>query len=206
MAFGSYMTYESEQKKAEIEEDNAEYASEAAANKDEQEKLNRRAERKKQSHEQRRKRSLMEAAYAKSGVLLDGTPSNYLTAQTETDQLNVERADQRSQVERSNILYEGQLQANEHLNRAAAHSGAAQSSLIGAVSMAAGTFSSWGDAAPAASGGGSAPSPSGFDYRTGKGQGGFSGGSGKGAMRDDAGGGGFDYRTGKGQGGFSFGG
>jgi len=145
------MTYESEQKKAEIEEENAEYASEAAANKDDQEKLNRRAERKKQSHEQRRKRALMEAAYAKSGVLLDGNPSNYLTAQTETDQLNIERADQYSQVERNNILYEGQLQANEHMNRAAAHGAAAQSALIGVVDIAAGTFSSWGDAAPSAS-------------------------------------------------------
>lgn len=200
------MTYEAEQEKAEIEEDNAEYASEAAANKDEQEKLNRRAERKKQSHEQRRKRALMESAYAKSGVLLDGTPSNYLTAQTETDQLNIERADQASQVERSNILYEGQLQANEHMNRAAAHGAAAQSSLIGAVDMAAGTFSSWGNAAPAAGGGGAAPTTSGFDYSTKKGEGGFSSGTGKGAMWGDAGGGAFDYRTGKGQGGFSFGG
>jgi len=120
-AVGAFMAYESEQANAEVAEKNAEYASEAAANKDEQEKLNRRSERKEQRHEQRRRRAIMEAAYAKSGVLLDGTPSNYLTAQTETDQLNVERADQSSQIQRSNILYEGQLQANAFMNKAAAH-------------------------------------------------------------------------------------
>tara|TARA_R110002020_G_scaffold144145_1_gene317009 strand:+ start:9246 stop:9545 length:300 start_codon:yes stop_codon:yes gene_type:complete len=89
----------------------------------------------------------MEAAYAKSGVLLDGTPSNYLTAQSETDQLNVSRADQVSQVERSHILYQGQLQANEHMNKSRAYKSAATSSLIGgAVKVAGGAFSTWASA------------------------------------------------------------
>lgn len=138
------MTYESEQAAAEVAEDNAEYAAESAANKDEQEQLNRQSERKEQRKDHRRRKAIMEASYAKSGVLLDGTPSNYLVAQSETDELNIQRADQVSQVERRNILYEGQLQANEYMNKAAAHKNAATSALIGGATAMGGSFSSWG--------------------------------------------------------------
>lgn len=89
----------------------------------------------------------MEASYAKSGVLLDGTPSNYLIAQSETDQLNVSRADQVSQVRRTNILYEGQLQANEYMNKANALKSAATSTLIGGAistfTSGVSAFASW---------------------------------------------------------------
>lgn len=143
-AYQAYTQSEAQKSQAKVAEKNAEYAAEAAANKDEQEQLNRRSERKEQRHEQRKRRSVMEAAYAKSGVLLDGTPSNYLIAQTETDQLNVSRADQVSQTRRTNILYEGQLQANEYMNKANALKSAARSTLIGgAIKIAGSAFSSW---------------------------------------------------------------
>lgn len=140
----AYSSSEQQKELAKVAEDNAEYAAESAANKDEQEKLNRQSERKEQRKDHRRRKAIMEAGFAKSGVLLDGTPSNYLVAQSETDELNIQRADQVSQVERRNILYEGQLQANEYMNKAAAHKNAATAALIGGVVSMSGSFSSWG--------------------------------------------------------------
>lgn len=177
-AYQAHTQYETQKNQAKAEEDNAEYAAEAAANKDEQEKLDRREERKEQRKEQRRKHALMEAAYAKSGVLLDGTPSNYLVAQAETDQLNISRADQVSQTERRNILYQGQLQANEHMNRARAYESAARSTMIGGVVASASSFSSWGGSglSDAAVGVESGPGPSSSTSGGGTGGAGASGG------------------------------
>jgi hypothetical protein len=113
---------------AEAEQRNAVYAAESAANRAEQEQLERASERSEQKSKARRQRRLQEAMYAKSGVLLDGTPSNYLTAQAETDELNVQRADQISMRERINTLYEGDLQKAGHLAKANSYEFAAASS------------------------------------------------------------------------------
>jgi len=147
---------------AEAEERNAKYASEAAANRDEQERMERESERREDRDQNKRRRANQEAMYAKSGVLLDGTPSSYLTKQAETDELNVQRADQVSKAERTNILYQGALQKAEHLNNANSYRFAAKStrhaakgaligglmgagaSGMGAMSGGAGNSFSWG--------------------------------------------------------------
>ena len=113
---------------AEAEQRNAVYAAESAANRAEQEQLERASERSEEKSKSRRLRRLQEAMYAKSGVLLDGTPSNYLTAQVETDELNVQRADQISRREQINTLYDGDLQKAAHLAKANSYEFAASSS------------------------------------------------------------------------------
>jgi len=102
---------------AEAAERNAQHAAEAAANKSEQERLNRASERKEERGQMARRRALQESMYAKSGILLDGTPSDYLVEQAETDELNVQRGDQASQMERTNILYQGNRQSAEYMNQ-----------------------------------------------------------------------------------------
>jgi membrane protein involved in colicin uptake len=148
---------------AAAEERNARYAAEGAANRAEQERMERESERKEERDQQKRRRSKQEAMYAKSGVLLDGTPAAYLTAQAETDELNVQRADQVSERERVNTIYEGNLQKADHLAKANSYNFAADqskaaakntmiggmfnavSSGVGAYSQAGGSFS-WSDA------------------------------------------------------------
>ena len=154
---------------AEAEERNAKYAAEAAANRAEQERMERESERREERDQQKRRRSKQEAMYAKSGVLLDGSPSNYLIEQAETDELNVQRADQVSERERINTIYEGNLQKADHLAKSNSYSfaanqskAAAKNSLIGgafgAVGAGVSTYSklggsfSWFDDTPKASG------------------------------------------------------
>lgn len=153
---------------AAAEERNAKYAAEAAANKAEQERMDRASERTEERKQQRRRRAKQEAMYAKSGVLLDGTPSNYLTAQAETDELNVQRADQVSKQHQINALYQGNLQKADHLAKsnsyefaASSSKAAAKNTLIGGafntVSAGAGAYSgaggsfSWANSAPVGS-------------------------------------------------------
>ena len=104
-AFSAYQGHQSSKAQeanqkaiSEQERINAEREAQVKENEAEQERLNREAERKEQKSIQKRRRSLMESAYAKSGVLLEGTPSDYLVEQAKTDELNVQRADQRSRA------------------------------------------------------------------------------------------------------------
>lgn len=168
---------------AAAEERNARYAAEGAANRAEQERMERESERKEERDQQKRRRSKQEAIYAKSGVLLDGTPAAYLTAQAETDELNVQRADQVSERERVNTIYEGNLQKADHLAKANSYNFAADqskaaakntmiggmfsavSSGVGAYSKAGGSFS-WSDTA--SSGGSAASSLSSSPASTGR--------------------------------------
>lgn len=99
--------------------------------------MNRESERREQKSKDKRRRSLIEASYAKSGVLLDGTPSEYLAEQAGTDELNVQRQDQVSKQKRMNYLYEGAVQSNEYKNQASAYKSDARGTLIsGTIGMA----------------------------------------------------------------------
>lgn len=174
-AYGAYTQYEAQQAQAKQQENmaeaaerNAQHAAEAAANKSEQERLNRESQRKEDRSQMARRRSIQEAMYAKSGILLDGTPSDYLVEQAGTDELNIQRADQASQMERTNILYQGNRQSGEYMNQsnslkfaAKISKSSAQNSLIGGVfgaaSAGASTYSQMGgkfswETTPAATG------------------------------------------------------
>ena len=161
-AYGAYTQFEAQKAQAQQQEDmaeaaerNAQHAADAAANKSEQERMNRESQRKEDRSQMARRRSMQEAMYAKSGILLDGTPSDYLVEQAGTDELNVQRADQARQMERTNILYQGNRQSGEYMNQANSlnfaakiSKSSAQNSLIGgafgAASAGFGTYSKLG--------------------------------------------------------------
>jgi hypothetical protein len=139
---------------AEQERVNAERAAQEKENQAEQERLNRAAEAKEERKQQRRRKALMEGAYAKSGVLLDGTPGQYLTAQSETDELEVQRGNQRSearalglQINGEALKSEGYFNSNMMKAKADAYGRQANSSLIAGglnvASSAAGSYYSW---------------------------------------------------------------
>jgi len=140
-AFKAVQGYQQSKQSAEIAEQNAQYASELATNKAELEKQKRQMERDEARDMQRRRRAKQEASYATSGVLLDGTPSNYLTAQVQTDQLNLERQDQQSYQRQLGFIHEGQVQATNYLNQAKAYKYSANMSLIGGA-LSAGAYGS----------------------------------------------------------------
>ena len=84
-----------------------------------------------QYEQKRRRRAIQEASYATSGILLDGTPSQYLQAQVETDEINLDRQDQASYARQMNILYKGQSERANLLAQADAYKSSASMSLIG---------------------------------------------------------------------------
>lgn len=139
---------------ADQERANAERAAQEKENQAEQERLNRQATAKEERKNQRRRKALMESSYAKSGVLLEGTPGNYLVDQAETDELEVQRGNQRSEaralgleISGAGIKSEGAFNANMMDAKADAYGRQAQSSLIAgginAASSAAGSYYSW---------------------------------------------------------------
>ena len=78
-----------------------------------------------QYEQKRRRRAIQEASYATSGILLDGTPSQYLQAQVETDEINLDRQDQASYARQMNILYKGQSERANLLAQADAYKSSA---------------------------------------------------------------------------------
>ena len=81
---------------ADVAEKNAQYASELAVNNAEIERQNQSMRKDAEFETKRRRQAIQEASYATSGILLDGTPSQYLQAQVESDELNMDRQDQAS--------------------------------------------------------------------------------------------------------------
>lgn len=121
-------TYEAQ---AEIAERNAQYASELATNNAEIERQNQQMKNRQNFEMMRRRKAMQESSYAVSGVLLDGTPSQYLKAQVEADELNMDRQNQASYAKQMNILYQGQQQRQNLLNTADAYRKSADMSLLG---------------------------------------------------------------------------
>jgi len=125
--------YEQSKAQAEIAEQNARYASELALNKQKAEEQRRKMKAEELSYKQRRRRAQQEAFYAKSGVLLDGTPSNYLQAQAETDELNLQRQNQSSYQKQLGIIHTGQVQRVNYMNQARAYKQSGTQQLIGGL-------------------------------------------------------------------------
>lgn len=124
---------ESQKQMAEVAERNAQYASEVAVNNAEIERQNQSMKNEATFDMQRRRKAIQEASYATSGVLLDGTPSQYLQAQVEADELNMERQDQASYQRQLGILASGQSQQANLLAQADAYRQSADQSILGGV-------------------------------------------------------------------------
>ncbi len=129
--FRGFQQAESAKQQAEVAEQNAQYASELAVNNAEIEKKNRQMQSSAEFDTYRRQRAIQEASYATSGVLLDGTPSKYLQAQVETDEVNMDRQDQASYQRQLGILYQGQIKSENLLNQAEAYKQSADNAILG---------------------------------------------------------------------------
>ena len=83
----SYQTSKASAKQAEY---NAEADAERKSREAEQSRLNRQAGERQESKEAHRRRAAAEAAYAKSGVLIEGTPGEFLAEQAGIDEQNIQ--------------------------------------------------------------------------------------------------------------------
>lgn len=100
-AYQGYQSYETGKASAKQAEVNAEAGAEQAARDIEQERLNRQAGQKAEAKHARRRRAAIEAAYAKSGVLIEGTPGEFLQEQAGVDELNIQ---QRTKASEARVL------------------------------------------------------------------------------------------------------
>lgn len=141
--FRGFQDAQMQKHQSKIAEQNAQYASELAVNNAEIEKQNNKLRAESQFEQQRRRRAVQEASYATSGILLDGTPSQYLQAQVEVDELNMERQNQASYARQMNILYKGQQERSNLLAQADAYKQSATASILGGF-MGAGAYAMMG--------------------------------------------------------------
>jgi hypothetical protein len=131
---------------AEQERLNSERAAQEKANESEQERLNRQAQAKEERSSNLRRRAIIEGSYAKSGVLMDGTPGEFLAQQAETDELNIQRGDQQSRARSLGLKISGEALKSEGLfnsnvmkSQADAYGTQAKTSLIGGAIGAGGS-------------------------------------------------------------------
>jgi len=130
--YSMYSARKNAQAQAEAAEQEARYRAKQAENAAEQERLNRLAQERDERQAVRRRRASMEARYAKAGVLLTGTPSDFLGEQAATDELNIQRANQRSAVRQRSLLHGGQVALTTGANVSDANQGAGRQQVIGA--------------------------------------------------------------------------
>jgi len=108
----------------------AEYEAEIAENQAEQEKLNRAEKEKSERSQTARRRAAQRASYAKSGVLLEGTPLTMLSEQAGVDELNIQQGNLESRQRQSNLRHGGQAALQSGKNRSSAMRSAANTSLL----------------------------------------------------------------------------
>ena len=116
---------------------NAEYnaqLNEQAANEEEDQRAIESVEERNQS---RRRLSSMEARYAKSGILMAGTPETFMEEQAEADEFNILTRDRASSVRTQNLRTEADLFRTQGKDaRSAGKTGAITSLLTGAAGAA----------------------------------------------------------------------
>ncbi|MFA5525974.1 MAG: hypothetical protein WC992_04025 [Acholeplasmataceae bacterium] len=129
-----YAMYSSRQQgkaQAKAAKDEARYRAKQAENAAEQERLNRIASETDERRAVQRRRARIEGAYAKAGVLLSGTPSDYLAEQAATDELNIQRARQGSELRQQSLLHQGQVASIQGATLASAYKSGATQQMIG---------------------------------------------------------------------------
>lgn len=146
-AAAAYGGYASQQAQAEAQENaaeqeamNREAEAERSANQAKQERMNREAESDRERQMAKRRRASMEAGYAKSGVMLDGTPADFLSEQETVDELDIQRGNQASEaramgyeVNSESLMTSAYNTRNTGKNEAAAMRSGATTSLIGGM-------------------------------------------------------------------------
>ena len=132
-AYGAYSQYQSSSSMAKQAKSNADYNAKVAANEAEQERLNRAAKADEEAKQSKRRRANIEAMYAKSGVLLTGTPADALIDQAETDELNIQEGNRASQSRQKSLLSQSNIIEMQGADRASAYRTQATSAVIQGV-------------------------------------------------------------------------
>lgn len=139
---GLYMQYDAAQSAAKQAEYDAEYEAQIAENQAEQEKLNRAEIEKSERSQSARRKAAQRASYAKSGVLLEGTPLTMLAEQAGVDELNIQQGNLESRQKRANIRAGGRAALQSGKNRASAIRHGATANLITGIGQAASSSAS----------------------------------------------------------------
>lgn len=139
--FGIYSSVVTNNAAADQAEANARYQADALAKQAEQERIEQNARSLEARAQAKRKRAAIEAAYASSGVTIEGTPTMTLVNQAGTDEMETVMQESASGYKRRLLLTEadnalllGNSQASSY--RSAGVLGAIGSGLMGATQMA----------------------------------------------------------------------
>lgn len=119
------------EEQANYEQELAEIRAKSLRREAEQERLNRLAEERSERRFTRRRRAAAEAAYAKSGVLLSGTPELMLVEQAKVDELDIQQGNRDSLQKRKLIEVGAKNSLLAGMNRSSAYKAQAKSTLIG---------------------------------------------------------------------------
>lgn len=130
---GLFMQQQATKSAAKQAEYDAEYEAQVAENQAEQERLNRAEQEKTERKQTARRRAAQRASYAKSGVLLEGTPLTMLSEQAGVDELNIQQGNLESRQRQANIRHGGQAALQSGKNRASAMRSAGTTSLLTGV-------------------------------------------------------------------------
>jgi hypothetical protein len=156
------MSYQAQTQAAKQTSYNAEYEAKAEEIKAEEEKAQRAAQERMERRQTRSRRASIEAGFAKSGLLMTGTPTYLLEEQAKSDEMNIGEANRQQKtsfmrsMERASIIRQQGKFQSESLKYGATTtliSGASSLAMQGATFGAAGGFGP-GKTPPPAGGGG----------------------------------------------------
>lgn len=142
--YGAYSQYQAGQAQADMAKKQADVNAEMARREAEADAKAESQEAREMRDQQRRRRAQIEAGYAASGVLLEGTPAQMLTRQREADEFNVQARHQEGNERRKTMLW--QASTGQQLGRFEAKSmrRAANTSFIAGIgNTATGAYSNY---------------------------------------------------------------
>jgi len=128
-----FQQHQASQAAAKQAEYDAEYEAEVAENQAEQERLNRAEAEKIERSQTARRRAAQRASYAKSGVLLEGTPLTMMTEQAGVDELNIQQGNLESRQRQANLRAGGQAALQSGKKRSSALKRAGNINLLTSV-------------------------------------------------------------------------
>jgi len=137
-AIGGYLQYQAYQDAADVERARAAHDAQVAQQQAKQEALNRRTAEAEEIRQARRRRATIEAIYARSGVLLTGTPSEWLVEQAGVDAWNREQGNLASRQTQTGLLDQARMIEWKGRQRARAYRQQGTAALIGGFTDMAG--------------------------------------------------------------------
>jgi len=144
---GLFMQKQASDNAAKQAEYDAEYEAEVSSEQARQEKLNRAAKEKDERSQSARRRAAQRASYAKSGVLLEGSPLTMLSEQAAVDEQNIQQGNLESRQTRRNLRHGGAAALVSGKNRASAYRAQGTTNLLLSTSkmFAGAAVSGWWD-------------------------------------------------------------